>query len=148
MTKKDFQLDQVLNFRKEVEKMRKVDFAVAKQEFEGASEQLSKEEQAMDQLANEFMDKQKEGISALDLQLYSNFSKRKKEQILEQRQEVVALERNVTEKRETLLIAAKDKKVLEAFKDKKVEAWKKNVAEKERLFLDEISIQKKGHGKR
>ncbi|ACM18867.1 flagellar export protein FliJ [Geotalea daltonii FRC-32] len=148
MTKKGFQLDQVLNFRKEMEKMRKIDFAAAKYELDGANEQLARAESAMRRLSEELREKQIDGISANDLQLYANFSRKKREQIIDQRQEVVALERKVVEKRETLLTAAKDKKVLEAFKERKVQAMKRDAAERELHFLDEISIQKKGHGKR
>lgn len=148
MTKKGFQLDQVLNFRKEMEKMRKIDFAAAKCELDGANEQLARAENAMRRLSEELREKQIDGISANDLQLYANFSRKKREQIIDQRQEVVALERKVVEKRETLLTAAKDKKVLEAFKERKVQAMKRDAAERELHFLDEISIQKKGHGKR
>jgi flagellar protein FliJ len=148
MAKKGFELDQVLNFRKEVEKMRKLDFAAARQEFEGAAQQLEREEEAMSHLANEFMDKQKEGIYGVELQLYANFSRKKAVEIHEQRQAVISLEREMTEKREDLLDAAKDKKVMEALKDRKTRAYNQGVAEKERHLLDEISIQKKGHGKR
>ncbi|ABQ28352.1 flagellar export protein FliJ [Geotalea uraniireducens] len=148
MAKKGFELDQVLNFRMEVEKMRKIDFATAKQEFEGANEQLMKEEEAMSHLIHEFADKQKDGISAAELLLYADFSRKKTVDIREHRQAVISLERKMTEKRETLLDAAKDKKVLEAFKDRKIRAYNQGIAEKERHFLDEISIQKTGHGKR
>ncbi|WP_243374369.1 flagellar export protein FliJ [Geotalea sp. SG265] len=144
-TKKGFQLDQILNFRKEVEKMRKIDFAVAKHELDDANEQLARAEYAMLRLSEELRKKQIDGISALDLQLYADFSHRKREQIVEQRREVVDLERNVAEKRETLLSAAKDKKVLEAFKERKVQAMKRDAAERELHFLEEISVQKKGH---
>lgn len=147
MTKKGFQLDQILNFRKEVEKMRKIDFATAKNELDDANEQLARAENAMRCLSDELREKQLGGISAVDLQLYSNFSRRKRDQIMEQRQEVVALEQNVSEKRERLLFAAKEKKMLETFKDRKVQALKRDAAARELHFIDEISIQKKGHGK-
>ena len=148
MANKGFELDQVLNFHKEVEKMRKLDFTVAKQDFEGATEHLLREEDAMNHLAVEFNDKQREGIYAVEMQLYANFSRKKTDDILAQRQAVITLERTMAEKRETLLAAAKDKKVLEAFKEQKIRAFNHKQAEKERLFLDEISIQKRGHGKR
>ena len=148
MTKKGFELDQVLNFRKEVEKMRKIDFAAAKQEFEGASALLMREEEAMNQLTHELADKQREGISAVELQLYADFSRKKTVDIRQHRQAVISLERKMAEKRETLLDAAKEKKVLEAFKERKISAYMRGMAETERHFLDEISVQKAGHGKR
>lgn len=147
MTKKGFQLDQILNFRKEVEKMRKIDFAAAKHELDDANEQLARAENAMRHLSEELREKQLGGITAVDLQLYANYSRRKRDQIVEQRQEVVALERNVVEKREDLLNAAKDKKMLETFKERKLQALKRDAAARELHFIEEISIQKKGHGK-
>lgn len=144
MMKKGFGLERVLNFRKEVEKMHKMEFSVAKQEFDVADSRLKGEEEKMDRLNLEFMEKQMEGINANEMQIYSDFMRKKKVDIAQQRDMVVLLEEDMSRKRATLLEAAKEKKVLESLKVKKVKAIEKEVLDKERAFLDEITLQKKG----
>jgi flagellar FliJ protein len=131
MQKTGFKLQQVLNYRKEVEKVKTVEFSDAKREFAA-------------RLAEELASRQAEGIDARDLQMYANFFTKKNQDISSQREHVDSLDRRVTDKREKLLHAAKEKKVLESYKDRKVMADKKEISAKERDFLDEIAIQKKG----
>jgi flagellar FliJ protein len=50
----------------------------------------------------------------------------------------------MSDRRDDLLDATRDKKVLESLKEKKAREFKLEMAQKERAFLDEISIQKKG----
>ncbi len=144
MQKRGFKLQQVLNYRSEVEKIRSVELADAKRELDRAAEKLKREEEHADKVSEEFASKQIVGIVASELQMYSNFIHKKSRVIKEQRQEVDTLDLNVAAKRETLLNAAKEKKVLETFKEKKLEAHKKELSVKERDFLDERSVQKKG----
>ena len=61
MKKKIFALEQVLTFRKEVENTQKLEFAVAKREFELADDLLRRDEEHMDRLNVEYMDRQLEG---------------------------------------------------------------------------------------
>lgn len=144
MQKRGFKLQQVLNYRREVEKIRSIELADAKRELDRAAERLKREEQHAEKVSEEFATKQVVGIDASEMLMYSNFINKKNRVIKEQRQEVDALDLNVVAKRETLLDAAKEKKVLEIFKDKKLEAHKKELSVKERDFIDEISVQKKG----
>ena len=147
MAKDKFKLNQVLNLRQEVEKVRQIEFIAARGELERAEEHLRREEQEAEKLAREIIEKQQDGILAVELQLYANFSHRKKNDIEQQRVKVDTLDRKVAEKRETLLTASKDKKVLESFKEKRVTAHKQELAGKEREFMDEISIQNSGRSK-
>lgn len=147
MVKNRFKLDQVLNFRQEVEKVRQTEFIAARGELEQAEQRLRKEEEEAEKLSREFLAKQQQGILAVELQLYAEFSHRKKNDIKSQRVTVDTLDRKVAEKRETLLTATKEKKVLQTFKDKKVMEQKQDLAGRERNFLDEIAIQASGREK-
>ncbi len=144
MQKRGFKLQQVLNYRLEVEKVRSIELADAKRELERAAEKLKCEEEHAAQVTEEFTCKQLVGIAAGELQMYSHFIHKKSRVIKAQRQDVNTLDLNVTAKRETLLHAAKEKKVLEIFKEKKLEAHRKELSVKERDFIVEISVQKKG----
>ena len=140
----EFRLEQVLKFRKEVEKMHQLELAAARQQHETARERLKHEKSAMQVLEQEFSQRQLDGIDAKDLQLYGDFSMRKTREIQNLREALPGLERVVQERREALLTAAKEKKALEVFKEKKMRDLRLEQLNRERAFLDELSIQGRG----
>jgi flagellar FliJ protein len=144
MAKMGFRLEQVLNYRKEVEKVRTLELVTARQEFEGACERLKQEERKVDHLNTEFLERQRAGISVMDLQLYADFFQRKSADIKLQRLEADNLNSRMTEKQTILVKAALEKKVLESLKDKKTLAHKREMVVKEQAFLEELSLRK-GH---
>lgn len=143
MAGKTFELERVLMYRREMEKLRKQDFATAKQGLEVANQELQREEELVDLLNKEFQRCQQD-IGCIDeIRMYSDFFARKREEIKQQKDKIVQLDQVMNEKRTDLMEASKDKKVLESLKEKKAEEFKQEMATKERNFLDEISIQKK-----
>ena len=143
----EFRLEQVLKFRKEVEKMHQLELAAAKQQRDSAHHRLNCESAAIEALEQEFAKRQLAGIEAKDLQLYGDFSRRKSHEIQQIKESLVDLEKAVQEKREALLNAAKEKKALEIFKEKKMRDLRLERLCKERAFLDEISVQGRGGNK-
>lgn len=137
----DFRLEQVLKYRKEVEKMHQLELADARQQQQSAQTRLQSEREAVDVLAREFSQRQLNGIEAKDLQLYSQFNRRKTREILEIKESLPVLEQVVQEKREALMTAAKEKKALEVFKERKMRDLRMVQLGRERAFLDEIAIQ-------
>lgn len=144
MAGQEFRLEQVLKFRKEVEKMHQLELAAAKQQHETARERLKSEKAMVEELQRECAERQVQGIEAKDLQLYGDFARRKREEILKLRESLVHLERAVHDKREALLVAAKEKKALEVFKEKKMRDLRLEQLNRERAFLDEIAVQGRG----
>lgn len=144
MRRNVFNLERVLHFRRETEKLRKMELALARQEHEMAEDRLRREEEAMEKLNLEYMSKQLEGISAYEMQLYADFFRKKKVDILQQRDKVTDLNRQVVEKKDHLIEAATEKKIMEQLKQKKVQAFEKEIAVKEQAFLDEIALQRRG----
>jgi flagellar protein FliJ len=143
MRNKGFKLGNVLHYRKEIEKVRKQEFAEARQELETARNQLQNEEESVERLNSEFMDKQQEGITASELQIYSSFFRKKSVDIKNQRTNVGLLNHEVSRKRETLLDASKGKKMLETLEKKSTRAINKEIAEKERGIMEEIALRGK-----
>ncbi|GFO53350.1 flagellar export protein FliJ [Geomonas sp. Red276] len=137
----EFRLEQVLKFRKEVERIQQLELAKARQQHENAREQLLNEKLALESLTDELAQRQASGIDAKDLQLYGAFARRKSREIEEMRRSVSMLEKAVQEKREALLTAAKEKKALEVFKEKKMRDLRMEQLLKERAFLDELAVQ-------
>ena len=139
-----FELEQVLRYRRDMEKMKKQEFAFAKQELESASDQLELEKNQVTRLTQEFNDKQSEFKTIDELNNYVQFFAKKRDDITRQKEQVEYLDGVLNDRREDLLHATKDKKVLESLKDKKISQLKVSAEQKERNFLDEISIQKNG----
>lgn len=143
MASKQFELEQVLKYRAEIERTRKQEFVVAKQNLEHACKQLSQEEALLEGISKEFYTRQGELNSIEDIRMYSDFFVRKREEIKGQKEQVDFLGHVVSDRREILLAAAKDKKVLESLKDKKAKEFRVAMDKKEQEFMDEIAIQKK-----
>jgi flagellar protein FliJ len=143
MAGKTFELEQVLVYRREMEKLRKLEFAVAKQVLEQANQELKREEELVELLSQEFQRCQQDIGCIDDMRMYANFFSRKREQIKQYGERIVELDQIMNDKRSDLLEASKEKKVLESLKEKKAAEFRQEMATKERNFLDEISIQKK-----
>lgn len=145
MAKMNFGLENVLTYRKEVEKARKLDFASAQEAYDHALMLLNTEESHVNSLNSEFLDRQRIGISAMELELYSVYFSRKITDIKQHRQEAVSLNKKVSEKRDTLVEASKEKKALEILKQKQTDLFMQDLQHKERVFLEEIALRKKGN---
>lgn len=146
MAVKKFHLEQVLKYRQEMERMCKHEFASAKQNLEHAHDQLMQEEAQVRDLSHEFSHRQGELQSIDELCHYINFFARKREDIRNQKERVDMLGSIMNQRRDVLIDATKDKKVLESLKDRKAEEFKLAMRLKEQDFLDEISIQKNEQG--
>jgi len=143
-SKKGFELHQVLNYRTDLERLRKQEFAAARQDLDQASDKLEQQRSEADALARDFAERNGQLNSVVELQLYSDFFTRKREEIRDQQERVTALDRILEDRRDDLVQATKDKKVLEALKEKKTLAFRQEMQRKERDFLDESAVQKKG----
>ena len=139
-----FKLEQVLNYRCEVEKMRKQEFASAKRDFDHATDRLRREKERVEDLSEEFCHRQGELESIQEMRMYADFFAWKREDIKDQRERVDQLGNIMNNRRDFLLDATKDKKVLESLKEQRAKEFRLLMAQKEQTFLDEISIQKKG----
>lgn len=143
MVGKTFELEQVLVYRREMEKLRKQEFATAKQGLVQANQELEREEELVGLLTQEFQRCQQDIGCIDDMRMYSDFFTRKREEIKQQKEQIEQLDLVMNEKRSYLMEASKEKKVLESLKEKKAAEFRQDMATKERNFLDEISIQKK-----
>jgi len=143
MVSKQFELEQVLKYRLEVERLRKQEFATAKQGFEHAHDELKQEEALAEDLSQEFSQRHSELASIDELRMYTDFFARKREEIKNRKEQLDQLSQVMNERRENLLDATKDKKVLESLKEKKAQEFKLTMEQKEQAFMDEIAVQKK-----
>ena len=138
-----FELEQVLGYRREMEKIRKQEFATSRENLERANDVLRRGEEQIDGLSEEFRSRQHELGCIDEIRMYLYFFKRKREDINNQKELVINLDMVMNECRAELLEASKDKKMLESLKERKSREFMLDIAQKERKFLDEISVQKK-----
>ena len=143
MASVQFELEQVLKYRLEMERLKKQEFAVAKQGFEHAHEQVNREEAMARDLSSEFSHRQGDLDSIEEMRRYADFFARKRVEIKAKKEKVNQLGRVMNEQREVLLDATKNKKALESLKEKKASEFRLAMDQKEQAFMDEISIQKK-----
>ena len=143
MASKIFELEQVLVYRREMEKLRKQEFAAAKQGLEQANQELEREEELVGLLTQEFQRCQQDIVCIDDIRMYSDFFTRKQEDIKQHKERIEHLDQITQKKRSDLMESSKDKKVLELLKEKKAAEFRQYMATRERNFLDEISIQKR-----
>jgi flagellar FliJ protein len=144
MRRKGFRLETVLNYRKEMEKVRRLEFAEAEQKLEDASQRLKSAEAEVERINSEFVIRQQEGITGLDLQIYSFFFRKRSTDLRSQRQNISVLHNEVMERRETLIDAAKGKKILESLEKKSAMAQQREIAEKEKALMEEIALRSRG----
>lgn len=144
MAGKGFGLEQVLTYRKEVERVRTVEYASAREAFEGARARLCRDEERTEYLSLELLDRQQEGMPAVELQLYADFLQHKNRDLQMQRQELNTLNVRLSDKQSCLVEAVREKKVLETLKKKKNRALEREMNDKERRFIEEIVLLTRG----
>lgn len=143
MAVKKFELDRVLGYRREMENIRKLEFAASKRNLEQANDALRREEEQAFELSEEFRCRQQELDSIDELRMYADCFQRKREEIKNRKELIIQLDMVMNEHRGYLLEASKDKKVLESLKEKNIREFRSYLERKDRKFLDEISIQKR-----
>lgn len=143
MPSKRFELEQVLKYRTEIERTRKQEFVAAKQKLEHACDRLNQEKERLEGISREFCNRQGELDNIEDIRMYSDFFVRKRVEIKDHEEHVNQLGHVVNDRREILLDASKDKKVLESLKEKQAKEFRIAMDKKEQEFMDEIAVQKK-----
>lgn len=138
-----FELEQVLGYRCDMEKLRIQEYVLSRLNLEQAHDDLRRNEEQVYELSEEFRCRQQELGCIDEIRMYSDFFKRKRGEINNHKERVEQLDVVMNECREDLLEASKDKKVLESLKEKKTREFRLEMGQKERKFLDEISVQKK-----
>ena len=138
-----FELEQVLKYRLEVERIKKQEFAEAKQGLEKAEERLLQEQERTLDLSRRFDDIHDTIKDIEEMRRYADFFTRKRREIVQQKERIEHLGLILNERREVLLEATKDKKVLESLKERKIQEFRLAMDQKEQLFMDEIAVQKK-----
>jgi flagellar FliJ protein len=135
-----FKLESVLNYRGQLEEM-------LKKEFSDLQASLSMEETRLTELGGFYETRagemlSKDEIQAGELQTYRGYLDLVKEKMGEAREAIELIQGKIDKKRDELMSAAREKKVLEAVKDKGLKDHLKGEAKAEQAINDEFNVNK------
>ena len=140
MKKFKFRLQKVMEFKEEIERQRMLDLGRAKK-------RVSSEERKLEQLWKEDSDcriqieeKEKEDIiNPVEMDLYYRYLRKLGSDMESQKERIQAAKNKMEEKRQILLTARKERKILEKLKEKKYFAYVTGIARKEQFYLDDLA---------
>lgn len=134
-----FRLDPLLNFRRRQEDEKQRDLALAAREFMKVNSELEEQTQQRRQAAATLNEKGSRGEEVSVLRLYEDFIKGRNYDIVNKKAELQKAQGAVTKRQEELLEYVKRRRSLEAYREKREEAYRKEEIRTERILMDEIA---------
>lgn len=138
MSRFQFRLESVLNIREKFEDKKK-------QEYSDALNKLQREVELKEKLVNESISlfsllrtKMLDSISPREIIFYNNYANYLKVRIAEQEDNIMLAKKRAEEKRQELIEASKQKKMLEKLKEKEWINFLDEENKKEQKIIDEI----------
>ena len=138
MKKFSFNLDGVLNYRQQVLDGLQGEYSRAMRRVQEQQALLEEVKQRYQQLNLRFHEEAAAGITAADAMGFENGLRVLEQEIAHQTQTLKTLEQQAEEKRREMLQAHLDAAVLERLKEKKREAYQKEVQKSDEQFIDEL----------
>ena len=134
-----FNLEPLLNHRRYQEEVLQKELADLKIRLETEQGKLRALRHKKRKAVLALQQKQKDGRTASEIKLYSDFVDQLSKEIEAQRQKVMKAERNFNVKRQALIAAMKKRKTLDRLKEKGLRAYEQEQLKKERSFMDEVA---------
>jgi len=135
-----FSLEPVLKYRKLLEEDLQKDFAVLKRQLLDERGRLSKYEQVRDRFSEELQQKQMKNICVSDILLYSDYLQQVSKEIEKQLEKILEAEKNVDQKREELVGAMKNRKMIDRLREKGLKGHVQELSKKEQDLMNEAAI--------
>ncbi|HSO59530.1 MAG TPA: flagellar export protein FliJ [Desulfobacterales bacterium] len=136
-----FRLETILTQRRHVEERFQKELAEVRQELSAAQAVLREAKETRRRSMREMRRKQQDRFRADDMLLYYPYLERLKLDIELHMKRVAAGERKVAQKRQALLEAMKQRKILDKLKEKQFQMHLKTEAGREQRFTDESAAQ-------
>ena len=140
----NFKLQTVLKYRKTLEEQaqqRLAEFLAVESALRVKQEETNAH---LKRLNGQLLEKQKQGLSILELRLYEDQIDHHRQQHEQRQQQLAEMQVLLNERRQELLVAARERKIIEKLKEKQLAEYLRNLDRKERIMLDEISLRQKG----
>lgn len=135
-----FSLEPVLRHRKLLEEDLQKDFAVLKRQLLDERERLSNFEQVRDRFSGELQKKQVKSISVSDILLYTDYLQQVSKEMKKQSEKILEAEKSVDQKREELVGAMKNRKMIDRLREKGLKAHVQELSKKEQVLMNEAAI--------
>jgi len=137
-----FNLQAVLNYRKRIEEGLQMEVSRRQRELESAKQVFFAYQREKGYYEEELAQREAREVKIDESILYRDYLKGMNRKIKEQREIVAKAKIGVDEKQEELLIATKKRKVLEKVREKHMKEFMDSLERKERIFTDEINVQR------
>jgi flagellar FliJ protein len=135
-----FNLQQVLNFRRQNEQTKEFELAQARRFLEQEEDRLAFFMDRRGQYQREWLDRQKKGIGSAEMGIYEAYMQFIKEKITWQIEAVETAKKHVEAKKEEVLAARKDRKILDRLRSRRYKAFLAHSKREEMKHFDEVSI--------
>ncbi len=135
-----FSLEPVLKYRKLLEEDLQKDFAVLKRQLLDERGRLSNYEQVRDRFSEELQQKQMKNICVSDILLYSDYLQQVSKEIEKQLEKILEAEKNVDQKREELVGAMKNRKMIDRLREKGLKGHVQELSKKEQDLMNEAAV--------
>ncbi len=135
----NFSLESVLGYRKSVEDDVKRDLSALGKILTATEEILVSLQDEYGRSVKGLELVQKGSVSLKELEMYLNFQKDLKEKIKSQAEQLKKVKMDWENKRDELVGASKERKVLEVLKEKKAEEYRCDFAKRDRKEMDEVA---------
>jgi len=142
-----FKLDGLLKVREFNEKKIKIELGEILKEISAVEEKIAVANKAIDEAYKSQEDLMKDPTAGQMVQFYPYFIQGKKEDIKNKENLLWALRKKYDKKIQELAEARGEVKVLENFKDKKKEEWRKDKEKKEQEAIEEILMMRSNGSK-
>lgn len=137
-----FKLESVLNYRGQLEEMFKKEFSTLQDLLRTEEARFSELGGFYDSRADEML--AMEEITPAELEVYRGYLTLIREKMADARETIEGIEQKIDKKRDELLRASRDKKVMEAVKKKGLKEHIKAEAKSEQALSDEFNVNKFG----
>lgn len=137
-----FPLQPVLNHRKIVEEDLQKELAVLRKVVADEKQRLKTFKKTKNNLTGEMKQKQREGITISEMLMYLHFLDCLSRDLEKQKEIVLEVERKYEGKREGVIEAMKNRKILGRLKEKQEKAYKYELIRNEQNFFNELSTNR------
>jgi flagellar FliJ protein len=134
-----FNLEALLNHRRYLVEVLQKELADLKIRLDAEKDKLWVLRQKKRKTVMQLQEKQTDGRPASEIKLYIDFVEQLSIKMEAQRQKVLNAERNFSLKRQDLVAAMKNRKILDRLKEKGLQAYELKQLKKERSLMDEVA---------
>jgi flagellar FliJ protein len=137
-----FNLQVLLDYRKRIEEGLQIECSHIQQELETEKQALLSCQQEKVRYEEELTEKESKEVNLQESVLYRDYLRGMRKKIEELKNRVATKKIELDNKQEELLVATKNRKVLEKVKEKHAKEFMHELQKKERTFVDEVGIRR------